>query len=44
MSAASCRRAIRSTQVMAPNIWVDSIPGFRETTYALYQAFDASGR
>jgi isopenicillin N synthase-like dioxygenase len=29
--------------VMAPNIWVDSIPGFRETTYGLYQAFDALG-
>jgi isopenicillin N synthase-like dioxygenase len=30
-------------QVMAPNIWVDSIPGFREATYGLYQAFDALG-
>ena len=29
--------------VMAPNIWVDSIPGFRDTTLALYQAFDALG-
>lgn len=29
--------------VMAPNIWVDSIPGFRETTLALYQAFDQLG-
>jgi isopenicillin N synthase-like dioxygenase len=29
--------------VMAPNIWVDSIPGFRETAYGLYQAFDALG-
>ena len=29
--------------LMAPNIWVDSIPGFRETTYGLYQAFDALG-
>jgi isopenicillin N synthase-like dioxygenase len=29
--------------VMAPNIWVDSIPGFRETTLALYQAFDKLG-
>ena len=31
------------TKVMAPNIWVDSIPGFREATYGLYQAFDALG-
>ena len=30
-------------EVMAPNIWVDSIPGFRETTLALYQAFDKLG-
>lgn len=30
-------------QVMAPNIWVDSIPAFREITYSLYQAFDALG-
>jgi isopenicillin N synthase-like dioxygenase len=30
-------------KVMAPNIWVDEIPGFRETTYGLYQAFDALG-
>ena len=29
--------------VMAPNIWVDSIPGFRETTLALYRAFDSLG-
>jgi isopenicillin N synthase-like dioxygenase len=29
--------------LMAPNIWVESIPGFRETTYGLYQAFDALG-
>ena len=29
--------------VMAPNIWVDSIPGFRDTTLALYQAFDTLG-
>jgi isopenicillin N synthase-like dioxygenase len=28
---------------MAPNIWVDSIPGFRESAYGLYQAFDALG-
>jgi len=31
------------SEVMAPNIWVDSIPGFRETTLALYQAFDKLG-
>ena len=30
-------------EVMAPNIWVDSIPGFRESTLALYEAFDALG-
>jgi isopenicillin N synthase-like dioxygenase len=30
-------------EVMAPNIWVDSIAGFRETTLALYKAFDALG-
>jgi isopenicillin N synthase-like dioxygenase len=29
--------------VMAPNIWVDSIPGFRESAYGLFQAFDALG-
>jgi isopenicillin N synthase-like dioxygenase len=29
--------------VMAPNIWVDSIPGFRETTLALYREFDRLG-
>ena len=29
--------------VMAPNIWVDGIPGFRESTLALYEAFDALG-
>jgi isopenicillin N synthase-like dioxygenase len=28
---------------MAPNIWVDSIPGFRESTLGLYNAFDALG-
>jgi isopenicillin N synthase-like dioxygenase len=31
------------TKDMAPNIWVDSIPGFREATYGLFQAFDALG-
>jgi isopenicillin N synthase-like dioxygenase len=30
--------------VMAPNIWVDSISGFRDTTLGLYEAFDALGR
>jgi len=30
-------------KVMAPNIWVDNIPGFRESTLGLYQAFDALG-
>jgi isopenicillin N synthase-like dioxygenase len=30
--------------VMAPNIWVDGIPGFREATLGLYEAFDALGR
>jgi isopenicillin N synthase-like dioxygenase len=28
---------------MAPNIWVDSIPGFRDAAYGLFQAFDALG-
>lgn len=32
------------TQVMAPNIWAENIPGMRETTLALYDAFDALGR
>jgi isopenicillin N synthase-like dioxygenase len=31
------------TALMAPNIWVDSIPGFREAAYGLFQAFDALG-
>ena len=31
------------TQIMAPNIWVDGIPGFRESTLGLYKAFDALG-
>jgi isopenicillin N synthase-like dioxygenase len=34
----------RYAQDMAPNIWVDSIPGFRETTLSLYESFDALGR
>ena len=29
--------------VMAPNIWVEGIPGFRESTLGLYKAFDALG-
>jgi isopenicillin N synthase-like dioxygenase len=28
---------------MAPNIWVDSIPGFRESTLSLFQTFDTLG-
>jgi isopenicillin N synthase-like dioxygenase len=31
------------SDVMAPNIWVDGIPGFRESTLGLYKAFDALG-
>jgi isopenicillin N synthase-like dioxygenase len=33
----------RFREVMAPNIWVDAIPGFRHTTLALYESFDALG-
>lgn len=33
----------RFNEVMAPNIWVDDIPGFRESTLTLYRAFDALG-
>jgi isopenicillin N synthase-like dioxygenase len=29
---------------MAPNIWPESIPGFRESTLSLYESFDALGR
>jgi isopenicillin N synthase-like dioxygenase len=29
--------------VMAPNVWVDEIPGFRESTLSLYRSFDALG-
>ena len=29
--------------LMAPNIWVDSIPEFRESTLSLYRSFDALG-
>jgi isopenicillin N synthase-like dioxygenase len=31
-------------EVMAPNVWVDDIPGFRESTLSLYESFDALGR
>lgn len=30
-------------QFMAPNVWPDEIPGFRETMEAIYAAFEASG-
>jgi isopenicillin N synthase-like dioxygenase len=30
-------------EVMAPNIWVEGIPGFRESALGLYEAFDALG-
>ncbi len=30
-------------EVMAPNMWVDEIPGFRESTLSLYRSFDALG-
>ena len=29
---------------MAPNIWAEGIPGFRESTLSLFQSFDALGR
>ena len=32
------------SNVMAPNVWVDSIPGFRESALGLYAAFDMLGR
>lgn len=34
----------RYVRDMAPNIWVDGIPGFRESTLSLYESFDALGR
>jgi isopenicillin N synthase-like dioxygenase len=34
----------RYSQDMAPNVWVNDIPGFRETTLSLYESFDALGR
>ena len=34
----------RLAKDMAPNIWVDDIPGFRESTLSLYESFDALGR
>jgi isopenicillin N synthase-like dioxygenase len=33
----------RYSRDMAPNIWADDIPGFRESTLSLYQSFDALG-
>lgn len=30
--------------IMAPNVWVDSIPGFRDAALGLYDSFDALGR
>jgi len=32
------------TQFMAPNIWPEGLPGFRESTLSLYESFDALGR
>ena len=29
---------------MAPNIWAEGIPGFRESTLSLYESFDVLGR
>jgi isopenicillin N synthase-like dioxygenase len=34
----------RFSRDMAPNIWVDSIPEFRQSTLSLYESFDALGR
>ncbi len=34
----------RFAKDMAPNIWVEGIPGFRESTLSLYESFDALGR
>jgi isopenicillin N synthase-like dioxygenase len=34
----------RFSEMMAPNIWVDSIAGFRDTTLALFESFDTIGR
>ena len=34
----------RFAKDMAPNIWVDGIPGFRESALSLYESFDALGR
>ena len=33
----------RFADVMAPNVWPEEVPGFRETFLALYQAFDLAG-
>jgi isopenicillin N synthase-like dioxygenase len=34
----------RYARDMAPNIWPEGIPGFRESTLSLYESFDALGR
>ena len=34
----------RYARDMAPNIWPDGIPGFRESTLSLYESFDSLGR
>ena len=34
----------RYARDMAPNIWPDGIPGFRESALSLYEAFDSLGR
>jgi isopenicillin N synthase-like dioxygenase len=34
----------RFAKDMAPNIWVEGIPGFRESALSLYESFDALGR
>jgi len=34
----------RYARDMAPNIWVDGIQGFRESTLSLYDSFDSLGR
>ena len=36
-------RGSRHAAVMAPNVWPDEVPGFREQGYALYEALDALG-
>jgi len=34
----------RFRAMMAPNLWVEEIPGFRATSLAMFEAFDAIGR